>query len=345
MTSPSSMTSNLTLSPQKHDWRWWISRILLGLLALVATNVLGLLVAGAIAKANLRAQFPSTGQLVDVGGYKLDLLCQGTASGSTVILDAGNGETNLTWSLVQPKVAKFARVCAYDRAGYGWSEASPKPRSVSVMVDELHALLKGAGIQGSLVFVGHSLGGVIARHYAAKYPVDVSGVVLLDSAHEAQFQRLPESVQKATVSGLSQLKTLEGLVGLGLPGLVSMLIPLETRLPPAVAQTERAFLVNNPKQVAATRGELEELMKGTTPPVATLDQLPLVVVSRGRAEPGMDTNTSAQTEQIWKTMQLELTALSSHGRRIVAVGSGHGIQLDKPQVVIDAIRQVLNAQH
>jgi pimeloyl-ACP methyl ester carboxylesterase len=299
---------------------------------------------GACGWSNRQSQ-PESKVPLDVGGYKLDLFCQGTASGSTVILDAGNGETNLTWSLVQPKVAKFARVCAYDRAGYGWSEASPKPRSVPVMVDELHALLKGAGIQGSLVFVGHSLGGIIARHYAAKYPLDVTGMVLLDSAHEAQFQHLPASVLAATNSGLGQLKTLEGLVSLGIPSLLSLLIPLETRLPPTVAQTERAFLINNPKQVAATRGELEELMKGTTLPVVTLGQLPLVVVSRGRAEPGMDTDTSAQTEQIWKTMQLELSALSSHGRRIVALDSGHGVQLDKPQVVIDAIREVLNAQH
>ncbi len=137
--------------------------------------------------------------------------------------------------------------------------------SVRVMVDELHRLLKGAGIQGSLVFVGHSLGGVIARQYAAKYPVDVSGMVLLDSAHEAQFQRLPASVLAATVSGLGQLKTLEGLIGLRLPGLLSLLVPLETRLPPVVAQTERAFMLINPRQVGATRSELEKTHQGRHP--------------------------------------------------------------------------------
>jgi pimeloyl-ACP methyl ester carboxylesterase len=319
--------------------RSWIKWSLLGLL--ISTLVAGC----SVAMNHSATPIPSNETLVDVGGYKLGLFCQGTTTGSTVILDAGNGETNLTWSLVQPEIAKFARVCSYDRAGYAWSEASPKPRSVLVMVDELHRLLKGAGIQGSLVLVGHSLGGIIARQYAAKYPVDVSGVVLLDSAHEAQFQRLPASVREATVSGLGQLKTLEGLIGLGLPGLVSMLIPLETRLPTAIAQTERAFMVNNPRQVAATRGELEELMKGNTTPVATLGQIPLVVVSRGRAEPGMDKDTSAQTEQVWTTMQLELAALSSHSRHVVAEGSGHGIQLDKPQVVIDAIHEVLNTQY
>jgi len=332
--------STLTARPTApRTSRPWIKRSLLGLLVVSA-----LAVGGALALAPAAPALPKGATLVDVGGYKLDLLCQGKTSGPTVILESGNGETRLTWARVQPKVARFARVCAYDRAGYAWSEASPKPRTVSVMVDELHALLEGAGIEGPVVLVGHSLGGVLARQYAARYPAQVSGVVLVDSAHEAQFQRLPESVRAATVSGLGQLEQAEQMIRLGLSAVVAKMVPLEPRLPAAIAELDHTLMVSGPEQVKATRGELEELMKGTTPPVASLGALPMVVISRGMAQPGMDTDTSAQTERVWADLQLELTALSSRGRRVVALKSGHSVQLDQPELVIDAIREVRAAK-
>lgn len=102
-------------------------------------------------------------------------------------------------------------------------------------------------------------------------------------------------------------------------------------------------MVAGPRQAAATRSEIEELMKGTTPPVSTLGALPLVVVSRGHPEAGMDPATSAQTEPLWAALQEELAALSTRGRRVVARGSGHSVQLDEPGVVIDAIREVWTA--
>ncbi len=336
----SSMTSNPPLPPQRPGWRWWIPRILLGLLALIVTLALIVLVGGAIAKTNLQARFPAPGKLVDIGGYRLHIACQGSGAGPTVILDAGTGATSLDWALVQPEVAKFAQVCAYDRAGIGWSDASPKPRSAAVMVEELHLLLERAGLKGPLVLVGHSIGGIVVRHYAAKYPGEVSGLVLVDSAHEEQFRRYPASVLAATTGGLKQLKTFETLIGLGIPALFPALAPLEPRLPKPMAEAYRALTISNPKHIAAGRGEIEELIKGTTPPVGTLGALPLVVLSRGQAEAGMDANTIAQSERVWTQMQLELTALSSRGRREVAHKSGHSIQLDQPELVIAAIREV-----
>jgi pimeloyl-ACP methyl ester carboxylesterase len=349
MSSPLSMASNPAAPFQKRDFRWWITRILLGLLALIATVAIGVLVAGAIAKASLYARFPPTGQLVDVGGYRLHIACQGSSAGPTVILDAGSGATSLDWTLVQPQVSTFARVCAYDRAGIGWSEASPKPRSAPVMVEELHALLEKANLKGPFVFVGHSVGGIVSRQYAASYPSEVSGLVLVDSAYEDQFRRYPEPVVAATARAVGQFRLLETLIALGVPALFPSLAPLEPRLPKPIAEAYRALTISNPKHVAAGRGEIEALMRGETKPVTTLGNLPLVVLSRGRPDPGMyDPGVApevvAQAEQVWSQMQLELTALSSRGRRIVAQKSGHSIQLDQPELVIGAIREVRAAK-
>lgn len=343
------MSLNPTVSPQRPGFRWWITRILLGLLALVVTLALGVLAAGAIARANLHARFPPTGQLVDVGGYRLHIACQGSSAGPTVILDAGIGETSLTWALVQPEVARFAKVCAYDRAGIGWSEVSPKPRSVPVMVEELHALLERAGLKAPLVLVGHSLGGIISRQYAALYPKEVSGLVLVDSAHEDQFRRYPGPIVTSTVRALRQIRSFETLIALGIPALIPALAPLEPRLPKPIAEANRALITSNPKHLAAGQGETEGLMQGDTKPVTTLGDLPLVVLSRGHGDPGaVDASVApevvAQSERLWTEMQLELTALSSRGRRVVALKSGHSIQLDQPELVIAAIREVQAAR-
>src|ERR1041385_2782618 len=126
--------------------------------------------------------FPAPGRLVDVGGWKLHLDCTGEKSSSqpTVVLEAGIGDFSVEWSLVQPRLASFARVCSYDRAGDGWSEMGPFPRTYAQIVYELHTLLERAGERGPFVLVGHSYGGWLVRAYRSAYPSDVAGLVLLE---------------------------------------------------------------------------------------------------------------------------------------------------------------------
>jgi pimeloyl-ACP methyl ester carboxylesterase len=132
-------------------------------------------VAGSMAKANLMKQYPFPGRLVDVRGFKMHINCVGQGS-PTVILVGGLDDFTITWSLIQPEVAKASRVCSYDRAGLGWSQSSPNRRTSGNMVKELHTLLVNANVKGPHVMVGHSFGGALVQLYAHNYPDEVVGM-------------------------------------------------------------------------------------------------------------------------------------------------------------------------
>jgi pimeloyl-ACP methyl ester carboxylesterase len=340
-------TTVVTQQSCRRSVTWWLKRIVLAFVILVFVGAGIFVVVGASAKAALKAKYPPIGQMIDVGGYKLHLYCQGKGS-PTVVMDAGAGNTGLHWSLVQSEIARSVRTCVYDRAGYGWSEKSPHPRSISTMVNELHSLLSNANIPGPYVLIGHSLGGIIVRQYAQSYPQDVVGMVLVDSAQERQLERFPKEIVNASAKGLEQFRRLEWLIATGLPALNPSRIPLESKLPLEAAETYRALVLANPKHLATMRGEIETLERGDTEPVKTLGDLPLIVLSRGHFDPetvsaGIRTEVANQYEKVWQELQVELAALSSQGKRIVAEQSGHNIHLDQPELVSSAIQEVLAA--
>ncbi len=144
------------------------------------------------------SSYPPPGKLVDIGGFRLHINCTGEG-GPAVILDSGLGGNSLEWSLIQPKLAKFIHVCSYDRAGQGWSDESPLARTSQNIVDELHRLLHKAEVPGPYILVGHSSGGINMRLYASRYPNEVAGVVLVDSAHEDQLKKNPITLPNKTV--------------------------------------------------------------------------------------------------------------------------------------------------
>src|SRR5437762_8013276 len=165
-------------------------------LVLVRVGLLLLvLLPGAIAWAQSESTPPpflAPGKLVDVGGWRLHLNCTGDARSSqpTVILEAGKGDFSVEWSLVQPGVARFARVCSYDRAGDGWSDLGPHPRTMHQIVYELHTLLDKAGEHPPYVLVGHSYGGWLVRLYQSMYPSDVAGMVLVEAGADNPLRML-----------------------------------------------------------------------------------------------------------------------------------------------------------
>jgi pimeloyl-ACP methyl ester carboxylesterase len=289
----------------------WLGRIAAVLLGL---SLLGAGYESRAEAADARGN-PPAGQLVDVGGYRLHLNCVGTGS-PTVVIEYGWLDSSTPWSKsVQPDVAKTTRVCTYDRAGTGLSEAGPLPRTAERFAQELHTLLRQANIPGPYVLVGHSLGGTTVRVFAHEYPADVAGVVLIESmnskhAPPAAPASPPETTGHPTGSSIftlpariGLLRLLAGPLGVD-PHLVSPL-SVQTRL------DEGQGMGASVAQAGA---------------VTTFGDLPLIVLSRG-LDPDPD----------WQSMQTELLQLSSKSQQRFAEKSGHNIHLDQPEAAVGAI--------
>jgi len=313
------------------------------LVVLILVLVTG--IAGAIAKSNLAKQYPAPGQLVDVGGYKLHINCTGQGS-PTVILEAGTGDYSVIWASVQPEVSKTNRVCSYDRAGYGWSEPSPLPRTANGEVEELHALLINANIQGPYVLVGHSLGGMLVRMYAYNYPNEVLGMVLVDSFHEERPIRNPE-LAKLNQNISVQFRTLALLSSAGIMALAPQSIPNRGLPDDAYAQYQAisattgyfkmfiAEIFALPESAAETRALR----------ITSFGNMPLIVISPGHWD-AVASFSDAENQQLrteFQIQQSELVALSSVSKQIIAEQSGHYIQLQQPDLVIAAILEMVDA--
>jgi pimeloyl-ACP methyl ester carboxylesterase len=314
----------------------WMRYLLTGLLSLLIALVCAGAVYEGIASHREQRQFHPPGRLVDIGGYRLHVYCLGEGS-PTVILEAGGGNPWLSWYKVQPQVASFARVCAYDRAGLGWSDPSPRPRTAKVIAEELHTLLRNAEITGPFVLVGHSLGGMDARMFANQYPSEVAGMVLVDSSHPDQDDRFPPEAGKLAAASYYIIRIMQFTLPIGLPRLLaSRAAPPEIRPEFCAVFCRRQFL-------AAVRAESGAQAESSAQvrSLGSLDNLPLIVLSHDPDKVKFPGNLTEPVNREWGKMQEELAHLSSNGSRLVVKGSGHDIQIDDPEAVVNAIRKVV----
>jgi pimeloyl-ACP methyl ester carboxylesterase len=283
--------------------------------------LLGALYESRAEAADVRA-YPAPGQMVDVGGYHLHIHCTG-AGRPTVVIESGWGDMSAAWGWVQPQVAKTTRICTYDRAGMGWSEASPAPRVAREYVQELHTLLANAHEPGPYVLVGHSMGGFTALVYAHDYPADVLGLVLVDA------QDLPASDGAAPMPapkpGAHSMASL--LARIGLMRLLAAPLGAVQNLPAGAKQAYTAYAVA-PRGVQAFTNEGMGMAEGGAQAraVTTLGAVPLIVLSRGKDQDAK--HTAAQTS---------LLQLSTHSQQLVAQQSGHRIMIDQPEAAVAAI--------
>jgi pimeloyl-ACP methyl ester carboxylesterase len=322
---------------------------LLWILILLAVSISLFLAVAARAKRRLKRQFPPIGQMVDVGGYRLHVHVEGEGRPS-VIFDSGAGGIGLGWELIRPAIAKVTRVVTYDRAGLGWSDPSSKPRRADVMAEELHTLLHNAQIEGKYILVGHSLGGPVARQFAAKYPDEVAGLVMVDSAHEQQMKHFPGAVVKManSMKGMMGLMKLIGKLGIFAlkPGLIS--IGDHGKLPKDLAAQMQGVMAASNSHAEALIAESESVYAVQTQPVSRLGDLPLTVISHGKLDAdavpaSLGPQVRNDYEAAWQKLQVEITSWSSRGRRLVAEGSGHNIIFDQPELVIQSILEMVES--
>jgi pimeloyl-ACP methyl ester carboxylesterase len=323
----------------------WLRRVLFGLLLTFLALALSGAAYQAIATALDRRAYPPPGQLVDVGGYRIHLHSIGENQGNpTVILIACGGCTSANWGWVQPAVARFTRVVAYDRAGFGWSEPGPEPRDALRNVRELHTALGLAGIPGPYVLVGHSYGGPIARVYAAQYPDEVAGMVLVDPRHPDQDARFPAEAKVAMESEGEMVAMLRVLARFGVLRLTDE--GKEHELPERQNAEYNAFhdstqywdsLAAQGAAIAATDAE--------TRGAGSLGRGPLAVLSADRAwwTPGAPPD---ETRRVYTELNIEQAALSSNSIHRVVAGASHTSLVNNQQhaqITIDTIRQVVAA--
>jgi pimeloyl-ACP methyl ester carboxylesterase len=316
----------------------WLRLVVIG----VAGVTILLAAAGALyqslASALDRRAHPMPGQLVDVGGRKMHIYCLGKGT-PTVILDSGLGDSYLSWQKVQPKIAQFTRVCSYDRAGLGYSDSSPRPRTSKDFADELHALLHDAGIPAPYVLVAHSMGGFDVRLYASLYRSEIAGLVLVDSSHPEQQKRLPPALNDMDATWVREQEFMEFTMPFGIPRLLGFCGN------DAESRAAECNFHNAREGVAELKAVSESAAQAAT--AGKLGDMPLAVLSEDpdKPQPDLPEDLIKPASDAWQQMQDELAHLSTRSTRVIAKNSGHFIQLDRPEIVIEAVRKVVDQAH
>jgi pimeloyl-ACP methyl ester carboxylesterase len=327
------------------------------LLIFVGVVALAGILSQAVGAARDRQAFPAPGKLARVGGHRLHYRCEGSGI-PAVIFDAGIAASSLSWTLVQPEVARFTRACSYDRVGLAWSDYTAAPRTIATLVSELQVLLQQAGVSPPYVLVGHSFGGMIIRAFARAHPTEVAGLVFVDTLHPEEWCE-PTSQQKRLLRGgvfLSRVGAVLARLGLvrlslsllrgGAPAvprrfsrvfgskaaaLLEHMVGEVQKLPPEVHPSIQAHW-SGPRAFHGMRQHLAALPACSADVASETDAFgdrPVVVLSSGQRDPR------------WLAADAALARASSNGRHCVSSRSGHWVHLDDPELVARAIREVV----
>jgi pimeloyl-ACP methyl ester carboxylesterase len=297
-------------------------------------------------------EYPPPGRMVDIGGRRLHLQESGQGS-PVVVLESGIAASSLSWRAIQGELARFTRVVSYDRAGLGWSDAAATPSTPSRLVEDLRALLQAAHLPPPYILVGHSFGALVVRSYAGRYPDEVAGVVLVDPLSPQEWHPMTEEQRKTLARGVRLSHRGAFLARTGLVGwCLRSLLAGSRWLPKAVGGAASGRGLTVMKRIA---GEVGKMPREVWPMVAAhwsspksflgmashfealpesarelcgappLDGIPVIVLTSGRS--------SAPA----------LERLSSNMRHRVAEKSGHWVHLDEPELVVEAVRDLVTS--
>ncbi len=334
--------------------------IVLSVVAIGAVLLAAGIIHQAAGMATDRRRYPPPGRMVDIGGRSLHLI-DNPAAGPAVIFESGISATCLNWTEVRAESEKFARAYAYDRAWLGWSDPAPSPRTTQTIVEDLHALIESAGVPRPFILVGHSFGGMLVQAYASKYPDQLAGLVLVDplsprewlkcSPAQARMLRLGRTLSRRGAF-LARIGVVRAALALLMSGgrrapkliarlssgrgesVISRLVGEVRKMPPETWPMVRAHWCQ-PKGFLGLAAYLEGLPESSAEAAAMEDRL-------GQATPFPVTVLSAANSPPWQLEEREGWAhRSPRGRHIVARKSGHWIQLDEPELVIKAIREMI----
>lgn len=282
---------------------------------------------------------PEAGRLVDVGGYRLKINCTGSGS-PIVVLESGLGDVLSEWRPVQLQISRFTRVCSYDRAGYGESDAGPLPRTSLQISHELHALLQNIGERPPYILVGHSFGGYNVRVFNGEFSNEVVGMVLADSPQEDQYELLPVAWRRFGVDLLSrweaQAKWMPPQITFGI-----------ARLRFRKGLGPDGYLILQSKYLKARASELKEIQTSAEQARASgmLGNKPLLVLAATQQDEALRDALSQEDfsrfQELWVgTLQPRLTKLSTRGKQVTMSDVGHNIPTQRPEAIVDAVRQI-----
>lgn len=301
-----------------------------------------------------RKRFPAPGRLIQVGRHRLHLFELGSGA-PTVILESGISASHLNWRTVQTRLAAFAKVCSYDRAGLGWSELCSESCTPSCLAAQLYEMLSAAGIPAPYILVGHSFGALIVRSFATQYPDKTTGVVLVDPLDPEEWNPLTEEQSKIIAHGIALSRRGAWAARLGVVRMCLSLLMAGNRLLPrmaAKAWSGRASVVTD--RIA---GQIQKMPKETWPLVAAHWKQPkcfegmarhfeclAASIAEMRDAPPVQVPVTllvgTQNEHPADPAQHALQ-ISANTKLVHAQNSGHWIQLDEPDLVIQAVREMI----